>query len=96
MADIKAGDNRYPVIMKKLKYLDHIWKSSAATQFQDRPRVNNFSTTNNQQVELQNKQHHLQDQGSGITANQNKVTDRITKPCEEDNESRIHKENLLG
>ena len=96
MADLKAGDNGYPVTMRKQKYLDHIWKSSAATQFHDRPRVNNFSTTNNQQVELQNKQHHLQDQQSSITANQNKVTDRITKPCEEDNESRIYKENLLG
>ena len=48
MTDIKAGDSRYPVITKKQKYLDQSEKSSAATQFQARPRVNRFSTTNNQ------------------------------------------------
>ena len=47
-----------------------------------RPRLIKFSTTNNQQGELQDKQHHLQDQQSSITANQNEVMDRITKPCE--------------
>ena len=50
MAGIKAGDSRYPVIMKKQKYLDQNGKSSALTQFQDRPRVKNLLTTNNQQV----------------------------------------------
>ena len=85
MADIKADDNRYPVITKKQKYLDQNEKSSAATQSQARPRIIRFSTTNNQQGELQDRQHHLQDQQSSITANQNDVTDRITKPCE-DNE----------
>ena len=85
MGDIKAGDSRYPVITKKQKYLDQNEKSSAATQFQARPRVNRFSATNNQQGELQDKQHHLQDHQSSITANQKEVTDRITKPCE-DNE----------
>ena len=85
MADIKADDSRYPVITKKQKYLDQNEKSSAATQSQTRPRVIRFSTTNNQQGELQDKQHHLQDQQSSITVNQNEVTDRITKPCE-DNE----------
>ena len=84
MADIKAGDSRYPVITKKQKYLNQSEKSSAATQLQARPRVNRFSTTNNQQGELQDKQH-LQDQQSSIIANQNEVTDRITKACE-DNE----------
>ena len=54
-----------------------------ATEFgKARPRFIKFSTTNNQQGELQDKQHHLQDQQSSITANQNEVTDRITKPCE--------------
>ena len=48
MADIKAGDSKYPVIAKKQKYLDQNEKSSAATQFQARPRFNRFSTTNNQ------------------------------------------------
>ena len=38
------------------------------------------------QGELQNKSHHLQDQRSIITANQNEVRERITKPCEKDNE----------
>ena len=85
MADIKADDSRYPVITKKQKYLDQNEKSSAATQSQTRPRVIRFSTTNNQQGELQDKQHHLQDQQSSITVNQNEVTDKITKPCE-DNE----------
>ena len=85
MAAIKAGDSRYQVITKKQKYLDQNEKSSAATQFQARPRVNRFSATNNQQGELQDKQHHLQDHQSSITANQKEVTDRITKPCE-DNE----------
>ena len=47
MADIKVGDSRYPVITKKQKYLDQNEKSSAATQFQARPKVNTFSTTNN-------------------------------------------------
>ena len=61
-------------------------KSSAATQLQDRPRVKKLPITNNQQVELQNKQHHLQDQQSSITANQNEAKDRIAKPCEDDNE----------
>ena len=46
MIDIKLSDSRYPVIMKKQKYLDQNGKSSAATQFQDRPRVNKCSTTN--------------------------------------------------
>ena len=54
MADIETGDNGYPVIMKKQKYLDHIWKSSAATQFQDRPRVNNFSTTSKWSYRISN------------------------------------------
>ena len=62
MAGVKAGDRRYPVITKRQKYLDQNEKSSAATQFQARPRVNGFSTTNNQQGELQDKQHHPQDQ----------------------------------
>ena len=90
MADIKAGDSRYPVITKKQKYLDQNEKSSAATQFQARPRFNKFSTTNNQQVtairELQDNQHHQQDQQSSIIENQNEVTDRITEPCEKDSE----------
>ena len=47
MADIKADDSRYPVITKKQKYLDQNEKSSAATQFQARSRVNRFSTTSN-------------------------------------------------
>ena len=47
LADIKAGDSRYPVITKKQKYLDQNEKSSAATQFQARSRVNRFSTTSN-------------------------------------------------
>ena len=85
MADIKAGDSRYPVITKKQKYLDRNEKSNAATQFQARSRVNRFSTTNNKQGGLQDKQHHLQDQQSSITANQNEITDRTTKLCE-DNE----------
>ena len=85
MEDIKAGDSRYPVITKKQKYLDLNEKSNAATQFQARPRVNRFSTTNNKQGGLQDKQHHLQDQQSSITANQNEITDRTTKFCE-DNE----------
>ena len=86
VADIKAGDGRYPVITKKQKYLDQNEKSGAATQFQARPRFNRFSTTNNQQGELQNNQHHQQDQQSSITENQNEVTDRITEPCEKDSE----------
>ena len=86
MADIKAGDSRYPVITKKQKYLDENEKSSAATQSQDSPRFKRFSTTNNQQGELQNKQHHQQDQQSSITENQNEVADSITKPCEKDSE----------
>ena len=49
VADMKAGDSKYPVITKKQKYLDQDEKSSAATQFQATPRVNSFSTTNNQQ-----------------------------------------------
>ena len=85
VADIKAGDSRYPVI-KKQKYLNQNEKSNAATQFQARPRFNRFSTTNNQQGELQNNQHHQQDQQSIITKNQNEVTDRITEPCEKDSE----------
>ena len=93
MTDIKADDSRYPVITKKQKYLDQNEKSSAATQFQARPKVNRFSKTNNQQGELQDKHHHLtmvkmammEDQQSSNAANQNEVTDRITKPCE-DNE----------
>ena len=86
VADIKAGDSRYPVITKKQKYLDQNEKPSAATQFQARPRFNRFSTTNNQQGELQDNQHHQQDQQSSITENQNEVTDRITEPCEKDSE----------
>ena len=81
MGDIKAGDGRYPVITKKQKYLDQNEKSSAATQFQARLRVNRFSTNNNQQGDLQNKQYHLQHQQSSITANRNEVTGRITKSC---------------
>ena len=72
MADIKAGDSRYPLIRKKQKYLDQNEKSSAATHFQARPRVSRFSSTNNKQVELQNKQHYLEDQQSSIIANQMK------------------------
>ena len=49
---IKASDSRYPLMTKKQKCLDQNEKSSAATQFQARPRVSRFSTTNNQQVEL--------------------------------------------
>ena len=37
-------------------------------------------------MEIQYKQHHLQDQQNSIKGNLNEVTDRITKPCEEDNE----------
>ena len=85
MAGVKAGDRRYPVITKRQKYLDQNEKSSAATQFQARPKIIRFSTTNNQQGELRDRQHHLQDQQSSITANQKEVMDRITKPCE-DNE----------
>ena len=85
MTDIKADESRYPVITKKQKHLDQNEKSSAATQSQTRPRVITFSNTNNQQGELQDTQHHLQDQQSSITVNQNEVTDRIIKPCE-DNE----------
>ena len=81
MADIKADDSRYPVITNEQKYLDQNEKSSSATQSRTRPRVIRFSTTTNQQGELQDKQHHLQDQQSSITANQNKGTDRITKLC---------------
>ena len=66
VADIKAGDSRYPVITKKQKYLDQDEKSSAATQFLARPRYNRFSTTNNEQGELQNNQHHQQYQQSSI------------------------------
>ena len=73
MGGIKADDSRYPIITKKQKYQDQNEESSAATQFQSRPRVNRFSTTNNQPVELQNKQHHLQNQQSSITANQNEI-----------------------
>ena len=62
MTDIKVGDSRYPVITMKQNYLDQNEKSSTATQFQARPRFNKFSTTNNHQGELQDKQHHLQDQ----------------------------------
>ena len=83
MVDIKAGYSRYPVIAKKQKYLDQNDKLSIAMQFQARPRVNRFSTTSNQQGKLQNKQHHLQDQQSGITANHNEVTDSMRKPCED-------------
>ena len=59
MTDIKAGDSRYPVITKKQKYIDQNEKSSAATLFHARPWINRFSTTNNQQRELQDQQHHL-------------------------------------
>ena len=86
MPNLKAGDTRYPVITKKQKYLDQSEKSSAATQFQARSRFNRFSTNNNQQGELQNKQHHKQDQQSSITENQSEVTGRIPKPCEKDSE----------
>ena len=86
VADIKAGDSRYPVITEKQKYLDQNEKPSAATQLQARPKFNRFSTTNNQQGELQNNQHHQQDQQSSITENQKEVTDRITEPCEKDSE----------
>ena len=86
MEDIKEGDSRYPLIAKNKNYLDQNEKSSAATQFQARRRVYRFSTTNSQQGEFLVKQHHLQDQQSSITTNQNEVTDRITKPCEKDNE----------
>lgn len=37
-------------------------------------------------MESQNKQHHLQDQQGTIASNQNEITGRITKPCEEDND----------
>ena len=84
MADIKAGDNRYPVITKKQKYLYQNEKSSTATQFQARPRIDGFSTTNNQQGSYRIN-NIIKDQQSSIAANQNEVTDRITKPCE-DNE----------
>ena len=84
MADIKAGDSRYPVITKKQKYLDQNEKSSTATQFQARPRIDGFSTTNNQQGSYRIN-NIIKDQQSSIAANQNEVTDRITKPCE-DNE----------
>ena len=47
MVDIAADDSRYPVITKKQKYLVQNEKSSAATQFQARSRVNRFSTTSN-------------------------------------------------
>ena len=86
IADIKAGDSRYPVITKTQKYLDQNEKSSAAIQFKARSRFNRYSTTNNQQGGLQNSQHHQQDQQSSITENQNEVTDGITKPCEKDSE----------
>ena len=86
MPNLKAGDTRYPVITKKQKYLDQSEKSSAATQFQARSRFNRFSTNNNQQGELQNKQHHKQDQQSSIAENQSEVTSRIPKPCEKDSE----------
>ena len=86
IADAKACNSRYPVITKKQKYLDQNKKSSPATQFQAKPRFNRFSTTNNQQGELQNKQHHQQDQQSSFTENQNEVTGRITKPCEKNSE----------
>ena len=85
MADIKAGDNRYPVITKKQKYLYQNEKSSTATQFQARPRIDGFSTTNNQQGSYRIN-NIIKDQQSSIAANQNEVTDRITKPCE-DNET---------
>ena len=86
MADIKAGASRYPVITEKQNYLEQNEKLTAATQFQARPGFNRFSTTNNQQGELQNKQHHQQDQQSRITENQNEVIERITKPFEKDSE----------
>ena len=89
MADIKAGDNRYPIIMMKQNYMYQNGKSNAATQFQDRPRVSKLSITNNQQAELQNKQYHLQEQhkSKSSPAIKNEVKDRITKSCEEDNKS---------
>ena len=37
-------------------------------------------------MESQNKQHHMQDQQGTIASNQNVITGRITKPCEEDND----------
>ena len=37
-------------------------------------------------MESQNKQHHLQDHQETIASNQNEITGRITKPCEEDND----------
>ena len=48
----------------------------ASTNFQQ-PIISKWS--------YMNKLHHLQHQQSCITANQNEVTDRITKPCEKDN-----------
>ena len=59
MTNIKADESRYLVMMKKQNYLDQNGKLSAVTQFQDRQRVSKFSTTNNQQAQLQNKQHNL-------------------------------------
>ena len=84
MTDIKAGDSRYPVITKKQKYLYQNEKSSTATQFQARPRIDRFSTTNNQQGSYRIN-NIIKNQQSSIAANQNEVTDKITKPCE-DNE----------
>ena len=50
----------------------------ASTNFQQ-PIISKWS--------YMNKLHHLQHQQSCITANQNEVTDRITKTCEEDNKT---------
>ena len=69
----------YPVMTVTQKYLNLNGNSIAVTQFQDRPSANKFSTSNNQQVDLLNKQHYLQDQQGSIKANQNEVTGRVTK-----------------
>ena len=79
MADIEGDDTRYPVITKKQKYLDQNEKSSTATQFQARPRVIRFSTTNNQQRELQEKNHQIKMKSQ--TGSQNLVRIMRLVPC---------------
>ena len=81
MADVKAGNSRYPLMTKKQKYLDQNGKSSAATQFQDRPSVNKFSTISKWSYRISNT---LCKTNRSITVNQNEITGTITKPCEKD------------
>ena len=76
VTEIKAGDSRY---YKEAELSGSKWKIKCSYSNTGWAKGNKLSTTNNQQLQLQNMQHHLQDQQSSITPNENEVKERNVK-----------------